>query len=129
MKPTTKFSILEIVEDELMLRKALVSQFSADVFHVLSAKDGEEGLEIALREHPDLILLDLLMPKMDGITMLKRLRADSWGKTVPVIILTVVSDDERVAEALQLGSYDYLVKSDFMLSEVVAKVKQKLGIK
>lgn len=127
--PEKKLRILEIVEDEVVLLKALSSQFKSDEFHVLTAHDGEEGLEMALNEHPDVILLDILMPKMDGITMLKRLRADKWGKTVPVIILTVVKDDKRVAEALELGAYDYLVKSDYHISEVVSKVKQRLKMK
>lgn len=58
-------------------------------FHALGAKDGEEGLELALKEKPDLILLDVIMPKMDGMTMMKKLRKDNWGKKVPIILLLI----------------------------------------
>lgn len=123
-----KLRILEIVEDEGILLKAMASQFDRTEFHVFTAQDGEQGLEVALREHPDLILLDLLMPKMDGIHMLKQLRTDAWGKTVPVIILTALKGEAEVAKVMELGAFDYLVKSDYNISEVVSKVKQKLGM-
>lgn len=126
--PKKKLRILEIVEDENTLLQALKAQFSTKEFQVITAKDGEEGLEIALKDHPDLILLDVLMPKMDGMTMLKRLRVDAWGKSVPVILLTVVNDDNRVAEALKLGSFDYMIKSDHHISEIADKVKQRLNM-
>ncbi|OGH92792.1 MAG: hypothetical protein A2563_03940 [Candidatus Magasanikbacteria bacterium RIFOXYD1_FULL_40_23] len=118
-----------IVEDELALLYALASQFDKKEFKVLQAVDGEEGLKTALKSHPDLILLDLLMPKMDGMSMLKELRKDSWGKGVKVIILTNLSDAEKIDEALKQGTYDYLVKKDWNISEVIEKVKASLGMK
>ncbi|OGI26051.1 MAG: hypothetical protein A3J76_05605 [Candidatus Moranbacteria bacterium RBG_13_45_13] len=117
-----------IVEDEISMLNALRDKFTREGFEVLEAKNGEEGLEIALRDHPDLILLDIVMPKMDGMTMLKRIRADAWGKDVKVIILTNLSDNEKTAAALAQGSYDYLVKSDWKIEDVVAKVKERLGV-
>ena len=95
-------------------------------FSTLEAKNGEEGLKVALREHPDLILLDIVMPKMDGMTMLRKLREDLWGKTAKVIILTNLSDNEKVAEALEQKSHEYLVKSDWRIEDVVAKVREQL---
>lgn len=118
-----------IVEDEMMLRKTLQEKLEKEGFKTLVAADGEEGLGMALTEHPDLILLDILMPKMDGFAMLREVRKDKWGKNVPVIVLTNVDDATRVAEGLQIGfigSYDYLVKSDHTLDEIVTKAKAKL---
>lgn len=116
-----------IVEDEPGLLNALVDKFTHEGFVVLSAKDGQEGLEVALPEHPDLILLDIIMPVMDGMTMLRDLRKDPWGKNVPVILLTNLSEAEKVAESLSQGVYYYLVKSDWKLEDIVKKVKEKLG--
>lgn len=96
---------------------------------MLEAKNGEEGLEVALREHPDLILLDIIMPVMDGMTMLARLREDLWGKDAKVIMLTNLSDNEKVAETIAHGTYDYLVKSDWKLEDVVKKVRERLRLK
>ena len=117
-----------VVEDEQSLLSALVAKFSKENFKVIEARDGEQGLERALAEHPDLILLDIVMPKMDGVTMLKRLRRNEWGKKVPVIMLTNLSDDKKVEEAVKFGSHDYLVKSDWSINDVVKKVRSKLGI-
>jgi len=115
-----------IVEDETSLRHALRDKLTRENFAVLEAKNGEEGLEVALREHPDLILLDIVMPKMDGITMLKKLREYLWGKSAKVIILTNLSDNEKVAEAMRQETFEYLVKSDWKIEDVVAKVRERL---
>ncbi|MBA4319224.1 MAG: response regulator [Flavobacterium sp.] len=116
-----------IVEDELSLRNALRDKLTRGGFDVLEAKDGEEGLKIALHEHPDLILLDIIMPVMDGFTMLKKLREDVWGKNTIVVLLTNLSDNERVAEAIAQGAYDYFVKSDWKIKNIVAKIDEKLN--
>jgi len=121
-----KYKIL-IVEDEPALLGALSSKFSKEEFEVAEARDGEEGLEKALAEHPDLILLDIIMPKMDGMTMLERVRRDEWGKKVPVIILTNLTDDDKVEEAIKRGSHDYLIKSDWHINDVVVKVRNRLA--
>lgn len=124
--PNEQQTIL-IVEDELSLSNAIREKLTHEGFVVLVAKNGEEGLEIALREHPDLILLDIIMPVMDGITMLKRVRVDAWGKDAKIIILTNLSEPEKVADALAHGTYDYLVKSDLKIKDLVTKVKETLG--
>ena len=116
-----------VVEDEMSLRNALRDKLGLEGFIVLEAKNGEEGLDVALRDHPDLILLDIIMPKMDGLTMLKKLREDVRGKNTKVILLTNLSDNEKVSEALLQGSYDYLVKSDWKIGDVVAKVRARLS--
>lgn len=119
-----------IVEDEAFLRDAMMRRFSEEPqFRMLQAADGEAGLAVALKERPDLILLDLLLPKMDGIEVLKRLRADPWGRDVAIIILTNVSGAEKVREAVEGKVFDYLVKADWKLDDVVRRVKEKLGLK
>lgn len=116
-----------IVEDEASLRNALRDKLTREGFTVLEAKNGAEGIEVALREHPDLILLDIIMPILDGMAMLKRLRGNDWGKTAKVIMLTNLTNNEMVANAIQQRSYDYLVKSDWKIEDVVVKIREQLG--
>ncbi len=116
-----------IVEDDDVLLSTLTDNLAQAGFEIIKAKDGDEGLAAAFREHPDLILLDILMPKMDGITMLKRMRDDAWGKDAKVIVLTNLSDKEKVAEVIAQGSYEYLVKSDWNIEDVIAKVRATIG--
>ena len=116
-----------VVEDEQALNMALSMKLEKEGFSVLKAFDGEEGLKIALEKHPNLILLDMIMPRMDGITTLGKLREDEdWGRRVPVIMLTNLSDAEGVDAALKGGVHSYLVKSDWKLEDVVEKVKEEL---
>ena len=118
-----------IVEDEAPLRNAVSDILSFEGFDVFQAKNGQEGLDLALQEHPDIILLDLMMPIMDGLTMLEKLREDQdYGKTAAVILLTNINDPEKVAMATEAGSYDFLVKSDWNIEDVVHKIKGRLGI-
>lgn len=118
---------LLIVEDEDAIRKAIVIKFQKEGFKVLEAKNGEEGLDVFIKERPEIILLDLVMPVMDGIEMLKKLRLCEGGKDVPVIIFTNLSEAEKTAEGLEFGVRDYLVKSDWKLEDVVQIVRNKLG--
>jgi DNA-binding response OmpR family regulator len=117
-----------IIEDELPLFSALESKLGNEGFEVLSAKNGKTGLETALREHPDVILLDIVMPVMDGMTMLTKLREDAWGKEAQVIILTNLSDNEMIKQSFERGAHDYLIKSDWRLDDVVARIRQKLEL-
>lgn len=116
-----------IVEDEKALRKALSDKLTNEGYKIIETTDGEEGLDSALREHPDLILLDIVMPNMDGITMLQKLRQDAHGKNIPVIILTNLSDAEKVQQGMENAVFDYLIKADWKLSDLVDKVNQKLS--
>lgn len=116
-----------IIEDDQALLKALVEKFTHEGFSVLEAHNGEEGLGKSLQEQPDIILLDIVMPKMDGITMLEKLREDSWGKNAKVILLTNLSSSEKISEAINLGSYKYLVKTDWKIKDVVEKVREELN--
>lgn len=117
-----------IVEDDKSLRHALEETVSREGFIPMIAKDGEEGLKSALKNHPDLILLDIIMPKMNGVKMLKSLRDDAWGKTVPVLLLTNDTDPEHMRETLKDNATDYLIKSDWEIEDVVKKVKTTLRL-
>lgn len=118
---------LLIVEDETALLRALNNKFTKEGFDVIDAKNGEEGLEKALKNEPDLILLDIIMPIMDGLSMLKELRKTTWGKQAKVLILTNLSEAHKVEEAMNSGVYDFLIKSDWSLEQLVEKVKAKLA--
>ncbi len=116
-----------IIEDEKSLLEALTQKFTKEGYEIVGAKDGEEGLRIALEEKPDLILLDIILPKMDGMTMLKELRKDGWGKDAKVIVLTNLTDARKAEEAAQNKVYDFLVKSNWTLEEVVDMIKEILS--
>jgi len=124
--PTQSRKIL-IVEDEQDMRRVIAAKCAEYGFSTLEATNGEEGLNRALKEHPDVILLDLEMPKMDGVEMLKELRKDEWGKDVPVVVLTNFKDSEKVADVLGAGAYDYVVKGG-ELEDIMKIVRQKLGL-
>lgn len=129
MEKQTRTTIL-IVEDEQSQRKALVDKFTREGFSVLEARDGKEGFAAALQKQPHIILLDIVMPKMDGMTMLKKLRqANTWGKGVPVVLLTnLSSDDEKITKGVTEDEPAYyLVKSNWTISDVVEKVRERLS--
>ena len=118
-----------VVEDDEAILNALRTILDTAGFTVLEAKDGAAGLVVALEGRPDLILLDILMPKMDGWEMLKRLREENdWGKCVPVIILTNLSADEdaQIRHIAELGPSFFMVKADWKLEGVVDKVREIL---
>jgi DNA-binding response OmpR family regulator len=122
-------STLLIVEDEEPLLEVLKERFENEGFQVIFAQNGEEALQMALTQHPDIILLDIVMPKMSGLQMLKELRAHEEGKTVPVMILTNLNDAESIKEGLGQGAYDILVKADWQIGDIVQNVKDKLSFK
>jgi len=118
-----------IVEDDLSQRQALRDKFTKEGFTVLEAQNGEQGLEVAFKSLPDAIVLDVMMPKMDGLEMAKRLRIDEWGKMVPVLILSNAGDIEKIQQALENHIFEYFVKSDTKIETIVAQVKKMVGIK
>lgn len=123
MNEEKKRTIL-IVEDEGLLRELMAEKLHIEGFNTLEAADGDEGLEVALREHPDLIVLDLLMPKMGGMEVLRRLREDDQGRGIPVIIVSNLSSKEDIAEGAEKGAVEYLIKANFSLDEIVDKIKE-----
>jgi len=117
-----------IVEDEEALKMSLRRKFTGEGFEIVEASDGEEGLKVAEAEKPDLILLDIVMPVMDGMTMLKKLRQKKFGQDMPVVLLTNLADTDEVNQAMELNVFDYLVKSNWDIEDVVVKVKDKLEV-
>ena len=117
-----------IVEDMRDGRKALIDKLASEGFDVLEAKNGKEGLELALKEHPDLILLDIVVSEMGCMTMVEKLRRDKYGKSIPIIMFTNSNEIEKVSNVLKSGVYEYLVKSDWKIESVVDRVREKLGI-
>ena len=117
-----------IVEDEKSLREAVVDILRLKHFLPLEARNGREGLDIALRRHPDLILLDLIMPEMDGMSVLEAIRKDTWGSKVPIIILTNLSaiNGNVAADAMAHTPTHYLIKSDWKLHDIVRKIEEVL---
>jgi DNA-binding response OmpR family regulator len=118
-----------IVEDEVALSGALKDKLVHEGYDVETAKNGLEGLEAVKREAPDLILLDVIMPVMDGMTMLREMRRDDRSSKIPVIILSNLSDSTDVIKAMENNTFDYLIKSDISLESVLERVKAKLDDK
>jgi len=117
-----------VVEDEKSLRDLMMENLKARGYLAIGAENGTKGLELALSEHPELILLDLIMPGMDGMAVLKKIRSDAWGENVPVIILTNISEagDALVEDILIHKPVNYLIKSDWNLRDIVDKVEKLL---
>lgn len=115
-----------IIEDEKPLLSALEEFLEKAGYEIEKAENGQEGLEKYATNKPDLILLDLLMPVMDGITFLQKIKNEDGILPIPVIVLTNLSDDTKVAEAIENGASDYLVKADWKLEEVAEKIKKTL---
>ncbi len=121
--------VLLVVEDEEPILRVLSEQLRSEGFEVLEAVNGEVGLKLALEKHPDFILVDLLMPKMGGLEMIEELREDPWGEKAPTAILTNLTGLEPVSEGLKLKTYDYLIKSDWSMENIIGYIKEKLGVK
>ena len=115
-----------IIEDDKVLSRAISIALKDAGLEVITAFDGKEGIEKADSENPDLILLDLVMPKMSGEEVLKKIRAKS---TIPIIISTVKEDPETIARCLDLGASGYFTKSAYSLGDIVKKVKDMSGFK
>ena len=113
-----------IVEDDVFLADLYKTKFALEGFEVLVAYDGEKGLESIKKNSPDIILLDLILPKIGGFAILETIKADNKLKSIPVILLTNLSQKADIEKGLQMGASDYLIKAHFMPSEVVAKIKK-----
>lgn len=119
----SKIKVL-LVEDDPFLLSMYSTKFESEGFEVAVATDGEEGLKLAAKETPSIILLDILLPKIDGFEVLKALKKEEGTKNIPVILLTNLSQKDEVEQGISLGASDYLIKAHFMPSEVVEKIKK-----
>jgi DNA-binding response OmpR family regulator len=122
-KKDEKTKIL-LIEDDPFLSSMYSTKFEMENFMVLAAVDGEKGLKLALSEQPDIILLDIIMPKMNGFEVLEKLRDSAVTKDIPVILLTNLNQKDEIEKGMSLGATDYLIKAHFMPSEVVDKIKK-----
>ncbi len=120
-----KFKIA-LVEDDKVLSNVLKEELEESGFGVIQAYDGVEGFNIVKSEKPDLILLDIIMPKLDGISLLKRLKDDEEVKNIPVVMLTVFGSYEKIASTIEIGAEAYFVKDQQKMSNVVDAVKSML---
>jgi DNA-binding response OmpR family regulator len=116
-----------VVEDDRAESIALVDTLTREGFSVSTAENGIKGLERALADRPDLLLLDIVMPEMDGLTMLNKLREDEWGKNVSVIILTNLNPDDEIVRQKAPADFAYfLMKANWTLEDVVRAIKKEL---
>ena len=115
-----------LVEDEEILIKVLEEKLEKEKFTVQTATDGESAVPMAKSFKPDLILLDIVLPKKDGMLILEELKADPELSPIPVIIISNLGEDENIKRALKLGAVDYLVKTQHPINEVVERVKENM---
>ena len=117
---------IAIVEDDLAIAQMYRLKFEAEGYKVEIAANGKIGLELCEEMQPDMVLLDLMMPEMNGDEMLEKMRKSEWGKKPQVIILTNVSEQEAPDKLKELEVIDYIVKAEMTPSQVAAMVKEKL---
>lgn len=115
-----------IAEDDAFLRNAYKAKFTKAGFGVVLAADGVEAIDMLKMTKPDVILLDLVMPRQDGFTTLDLIKKMSEYKDIPVLISSNLGQKEDIERALNLGATDYIIKSDMSLEEIVAKVQNKI---
>lgn len=115
------------IEDESALQKTFGEILTQEGYQMISALDGEIGLRLAGDEKPDLILLDLILPKVNGFDVLRKLKEDKETKDIPVIVLTNLEEMGNVDKAIELGATTYLVKANYSLKEIVEKIRKALG--
>lgn len=119
---------IAIIEDDAVINQMYRMKFEATGFNVATASDGEAGVTMAEKFKPDIILLDLQMPRMNGTEALTVIRKSTWGAETPVIILTNLGQEEAPKSLQTLGIHSYIVKAELTPSQVVARVKEALGI-
>lgn len=119
---------IAIIEDDSVINQMYRMKFEADGFDVQVADNGKSGVELVKSYLPDIILLDLQMPEMNGDKALAHIRSEEWGKNIPVIILTNLGAEESPKELKSLNIHGYIVKAELTPSQVVARVKEALNL-
>ncbi len=115
-----------IIEDDRFLRELIARKLSAQGYEILEAVDGEKGLESIKEENPDIVLLDLILPGIDGFEVLSRVGKDEDLAEIPILVLSNLGQKEDVEKALNLGAVDYLVKAHFTPEEIIQKISQTI---
>jgi DNA-binding response OmpR family regulator len=116
-----------VVEDDKFLRTVLEKKLSAEDFEVISAVDGDEALEKIISDKPDIILLDIILPKRSGFLVLENIKKDPEFKKVPVLVISNLGQEEDIKKGLSLGAIEYFVKAKVSLDDVVKKIKEYAG--
>lgn len=124
--PAQDLPTILVIEDDPVLSKMYSEKFTNEGFNVLIALDGESGFEMAVNNKVDIILLDVMLPRVSGIDLLKKLREHEKGRNTLVVVLTNLTDPDEKKRALDLGVKDYLVKAMQNPAQVVDKVKERL---
>ncbi len=115
-----------VVEDDAMISSMYKTKFESDGFDVLIADNGAVGFELAKKEKPDIIMLDVILPQLDGFSVLDNIKKDKNIKNIPVIMLTNLGTEEDKAKGKKMGALDYLVKASLTPGQVSEKIKQRL---
>jgi len=124
--PNKRPAKILVVEDETFLVKIYAVKLKKEGYDVSIANDGETAVKMAADVKPDLILLDLILPKMNGFEALERIRANVENKKTPVIVLSNLGQEEDIKRAESLGADDYLVKANFSIQDIVTKIRETL---
>ncbi len=112
-----------IIEDDKFLRELIAKKLAKDGYEISEAVDGEEGVKKTKETKPDLILLDLILPEMDGFEVLSKIKEDPVSSSIPVIILSNLGQKEDIEKGLKMGATDYLIKAHFTPGEIVEKIR------
>jgi DNA-binding response OmpR family regulator len=115
-----------IIEDDPLIVKIYSTRLKADGYDVVSAENGEEGIVAALRDKPDLIILDVMMPKVDGFGVLEKLRADPSFSNIPILMYSNLNNEDEMTRARSMGVTEFLVKANLSPTQMVTKIKQYL---
>ncbi len=118
-----------IIEDDKFLRELISQKLMKEGYDVCEAIDGEEGIKQVQKENPDLILLDLILPGIDGFEVLSQIKKDPVLAKIPVIILSNLGQKEDIEKGINLGADDYLIKAHFTPNEIIEKIKDVLKLK
>ena len=115
-----------VIEDDKFLRELISQKLVKEGYNVIEAIDGEKGVEMVKKEHPDLVLLDLILPGIDGFEVLSRIKSDSELSQIPVIILSNLGQRDDVERGIKIGAADYLIKAHFTPVEIINKIRDIL---
>lgn len=115
-----------MIEDDIFLRKIYRDQLTSQGFDFSEATNGVEGLHKVMSDNPDLIILDLMLPRKNGFDVLAEIKKNPVTKNIPVIIFSNLGHESDIKECLAMGAVDYLIKSEIRLSEVIKKIKDRL---
>lgn len=122
-----KAKLIMIIEDDALLAQVLEEEFIREKFDVISIADGSLALDAIKENHPDLILLDLILPGLDGFAILKHLKSDLKTKDIPVIVISNLQVESDVKSAKSLGAEEYLIKSNTAIEEIIKSVQKYLA--